>query len=583
MRIVMMQPFIQFHSTPGSSPKEPFRWSYTAVNEQLNAINHTLDISQGSFGGRGANFTLFPEYAVPGVKGVSTINDRISETDWPNESIIIAGVHGISKSEYADLCNMLGAVVSESNAPDTVPNDQWVNCAVIWVKAYGGTIGKWVQPKVRPAWPEMNVPCSDMFRGSTIYVFEGRYEPSDYPCRIVTFICFDWVAAVAGSTVWREFLSQLNEIKTPSDLDWVFVIQHNTGPNHSSFLNNTYQFLTDTSYAFIHRDKATIIHANTAVSREPVRTGLGGFSACVLSPTAQFECNCRRPTVCTQPSSLRGSDILERCKDVVFREMGECIHVFSVRVPRFAGYDATDRTYPLPTAGVYATRDTSDPRLCNGPVPAAVKWINDSLDIMRHLSATMLSGRPLKISAEEIEPFIIAGIRAINGPMSLDQVNWATCSYSNGMVSRDLNRRDNADLWSEPEADALEHLLHSLTAIGLAYSLEISGAMLHCSIQTDNGFVQVVAIRGDTYQDCRLHYDRLVRQQSPDPVLIIARDRHNVPPVPEEFWRIDEIDGESGLAFLDFQTLINSCRALSDTHTLKEQLDAVLPGHRQII
>ncbi|MFO8088569.1 MAG: hypothetical protein R6U13_01920, partial [Desulfatiglandaceae bacterium] len=526
---------------------------------------------------------LFPEYSVPGVAGVSIINDRISEPDWPNESIIVAGVHGISKSEYADLCAMLGAVVSHSNAPASVPDDQWVNCAVTWVKARDGAVGKWVQPKIRPAWPEMKVSCSDMFRGTTIYVFEGRYEPSGYPCRIVTFICFDWVAAVAGSTVWREFLSQLNEIKTQSDLDWVFVIQHNTGPNHPSFLNNTYQFLTDTSYAFIHRDKATIIHANTAVSREPVRTGRGGFSACVFSPSAQLECDCHRPTVCTQPISLRGSDILKRCKDVVFREMGECIHIFTIRIPRFAGPDATDKALPLPTAGVYATRDTPDPRLCNGPVPAAVKWINDHLDSIRHLSANILSGCPLKAAAEKIEPIIIAEIRAINGPMAFDQVNWAACSYSYGMEARDMVRRDNADLWSEPEADALEHLLHSLTAVGLAYSLEISGAMLHCSIQTDNGFVQVVAIRGDTYGDCRHHYDSLVRQQGPDPVLVIARDRDNLTPAPEEFLRIDEVDGESGLAFLDFQTLVTNCRTLSDKHILKEKLDAVLPGHRQIV
>ena len=583
MRVVSMHPFIQFHSNHGALPQEPFRWSDAAIGEQLNAISRTLDISQDSFGGRGANFTLFPEYAVPGVKGASIINERISETDWPNESIIVAGVHGISKSEYADLCNMLGAVVSQSNMPDSVPNDQWVNCAVIWVKAHDGAIGKWVQPKVRPAWPEMNVPSSDMFRGTTIYVFEGRYEPTEYPCRIATFICFDWVAAVAGTTVWREFLLRLNENKIQSDLDWVFVLQYNPGPNHPSFLNNTYQFLTETAYAFIHRDKATIIHANTAVSRQPARSGQGGFSACVFSPSAQFECDCQRPTVCTKPSSLRGSDILERCKDVVFREMGECIHVFSVRVPRFVGYDATDRTYPLPTAGVYAIRDTNDPRLCNGPVPAAVKWINDSIDIMHHLSATMLSGRPLKIAAEEIEPFIIARIRAIDGPMSMNKVNWATCSYSNGMVSRDMNRRSNADLWSEPETEALEHLLHSLTAIGLAYSLEISGKMLHCSIQTDNGYVEVVAIRGDTYEDCRLHFDNLVPQQGPDPVLIIARDRHNLTPAPEEFLRIDEIDGESGLAFLDFQTLINSCRTLSNAHNLKEKLDAIMPGYHRIV
>ena len=583
MRVVAMQPFIRFCSNLGARPREPFRWSENAVSEQLGGINRVLDISQGSFSNRGANFTLFPEYAVPGIEGVSIINDRILQAGWAKNSIIIAGIHGIKKSEYVDLFHMLGAAVSQSNAPDSVRDDQWVNCGVIWVKDADGVVNSWLQPKVRPAWPEINVSCNDMFCGTTIYVFEGCYEPTGYPCRFVTFVCFDWVASPAGTTVWRELVSRLNELRTEAALDWVFVIQHNQKPNHPSFLNNTYQFLTDPQYAFVQRDKAIIVHANTAVLPRPVRNGQGGFSACVFSPSAQLECSGSRPTVCTQPGSLRGSDILERCKDVVFREMGECIHVFSVRIPRFVTPDATDRTWPLPIAGVYDTSDSNDPRLCDGPVPAAVKWINDSLDIIRPMSATVLSGRPLKATAEAVEPSIVAGIRAINGHTAADRVNWAACSYSDGAESRNMNRRSNADLWSQFETDAMEHLLYSLTAIGLTYSLDVSCAALHGSIKTDEGFVEVIAIRGDTYQDCRLHYDNLVQEQRSDPVLVIARDRDNFSPVPEEFLRLDEINGEKGLAFVDYQTLVNACRTETDTTTLKETLDAFLPGPRRII
>ena len=578
-----MQPFITFCSDPGTLPREPFRWSENAESEQLNGIRRVLDISQGSFNTQGANFTLFPEYSVPGIKGVSIINDRILQTDWPKESIIIAGVDGITKSAYADLCDMLGAVVSQSNAPDSVPNEQWVNCGVIWVKDVEGKVKSWLQPKIRPAWSEMNVSCSDMFCGTTMYVFEGSYEPTGYPCRFVTFVCFDWVASPAGTTIWRELVTQLNECQKEAALDWVFVIQHNKKPNHPSFLNNTYQFLTDNSYAFVQRDKAIIVHANTAVSHQPVRNGQGGFSACVFSPIAQLECSGNRPTVCTQPRPLRGSDILERCKDVVFREMGECIHVFSVRIPRFVNPDATDRTGPLPIASVYGTRDSDDPRLCGGPVPAAVKWLNDSLDTILPMSVTVLSDRPLKSTAEAIEPTIVAGIRAINGHRAADHVNWAACSYSNGEESRNMNHRSNADLWSQAETDAMEHLLYSLTAIGLAYRLDVSGAALHGSIQLDEGFVQIVAIRGHNYQDCRRHYDNIVRQQGQDPVLVIARDRNNLSAERKEFLRIDEIEGESGLAFIDFQTLVNACRTDTDTITLKETLDAFLPGPRRII
>jgi len=581
VRMVAMQPFIRFHSPT----VEPFQWSNVAAKEQLTAIHRTLDIARGGFGGRSANFTLFPEYAIPGIVGAAVINERISADEWPNESIIIAGVHGIRKAEYAALCDVLSAHVSPSNAPNSVPNDRWVNCCVIWVKDREGVIGKWVQPKVRPAGLEMNVTCNDMFCGSKIYVFECRYEPSRYPCRFVTLICFDWVASVAGTTVCHELLTKLNQLWAESQpaLDWVFVVQHNTKPNHASFLNSTYRFLTDPTYAFVQRDKAIVVHANTAVSPRPARTGSGGFSACVFSPSAQLDCNSCRPTVCMQASSLRESSILERCKDVVFREMGECIHAFIVRVPRFVTPDATGRTYPLPLAHVHATCETNDPRLCGGSVPAAVKWVNDSLDDIERLSTTALAGCPLKVKAEAIEPAIINAMRPSNGHAASDSVNWAACSISRGNESRNKSRRLNADLWGADEANALKHVLHSLTSLGLAYSLEFENAFLHCAVQDDEGIVQVVAIRGDTHQNCRLHYDKFVPKHGADPVLVIARDRDNLIPTPEEYLRLDETAGERGLTFLDYHTLINNCRNAADSNTLKEHLDGILPRHSRII
>ncbi len=582
VRIVAMQPFVQFQSRT----EEPFRWSDDAVDVQLAAIRRTLDIAQDGFSGRAANFTLFPEYAIPGIDGVTIIDERITANTWPNESIIIAGVHGLSKPDYKNLCDMLTAQVSQSNAPDSVPDDQWVNCCVIWIKDFDGTIQKWVQPKVRPAWPEMNVTCNDMFCGSCIYVFACQYEVTNYPCRFITLVCFDWVASIAGNTVCNELLEKLNKSWTgdPKPLHWVFVVQHNPGPNHPSFLTSTYQFLVDTNtFPFVERDKAIVMHVNTAVSRRPARTGAGGFSACVFSPSTQLSCQCCRPTVCMQSSPLRGSDILKRCNDVVFREMGECIHAFTVRVPRFVTQDTTDKTFLLPSAHVHATYNSTDPRLCGSSVPAAVKWLNDSLDDVDRLSAIALTGCPLKANAEAIEPTIITEMRTSEGHAASDSVNWAACSLSHGTESRNENRRQNADLWGEPENEALEHVLHSLTSLGLAYNLEFEGAVLHGAVQGDEGFVQVVAIRGDTHQDCRLHYDSFVPKQGTDPVLVIARDRHNLKPVPEEFLKIDETENKCGLSFIDYQTLITYCRNAADSNALKGKLDDFLPRYRRII
>ena len=194
-RVVAMQPFVEL------SEEEPFQWQPAKVDSQLDAIRRTLELGQSGLNGRHANFTLFPEYSIPGIEGATIIDEKVQSAPWPNESVIIAGIHGLAKDEYAQLFQHLAVNVSEANFPDSVPSSEWVNCCLIWVKDRNGEIQRWVQPKIRPAWPENNVEYNDMFRGSTVYVFDCKYSLTSYPCRFVTIVCFDWVASEGGTTV----------------------------------------------------------------------------------------------------------------------------------------------------------------------------------------------------------------------------------------------------------------------------------------------------------------------------------------------------------------------------------------------
>jgi len=263
--------------------------------------------------------------------------------------------------------------------------------------------------------------------------------------------------------------------------------------------------------------------------------------------------------------------------------MGECIHAFTVRVPRFVTPDVTDRTCPLPLAYVYATCSSSDPRLSGRPVPATVKWVSDALDSTERVSVTALEGCSLKVKAEEIEPIIITAMRMTDGRAAADFVNWATCAFTHRNESRNESHRLNADLWGREEIDAIRHVLHSLTSLGLAYNLEFGSAILHGAVQDDEGIVQVVAIRGDTHEDCRLHYDKHIPHHGTDPVLVIAHDHDNLVPTREEYSKFYETTGNSGLVFLDYQTLIDKCRNAADRNMLKGQLDGILPRQSRII
>lgn len=583
VRVVAMQPFIQLHSPT----EEPFKWSDDAVDAQLNAISRTLDLAKHGFGGRGANFTLFPEYSIPGLAGASVIDEKITNEAWPKESVIIAGVHGLNKDEYYSLCQELAVYVSPSDTPNSVPDGQWVNCCITWIKEHDGKVNKWIQLKIRPSWPEKNVTCYDMFCGSTVYIFKALYT-NDFPCNFFTLICYDWVAvdSDSGTTVCDEVLNRLNMEWSgiPTPLDWVFVIQHNPDPNHSSFLNSTYRFLTNWNpYHFVERKESVVLHANTAVSVRPSRSGTGAFTACIFSPSVQLDCRACRPTVCMQPRNLRGSGILSRCKDVVFREMGECIHLFKVRVPRFVVPDATDRSYPLIDAKVYATTEVDDPRLCGSAVPAALKWINDSLDCINSLETYDLADCPLNTEAKFVQQDVISGIRVLDGHTAAGRINWATCSFSCEKKSRTVERQQNADLWDQFEMNALEHVIYSLTSLGLTYNLDIVSSSLHGTLISDTACVQIVAIRGETHTDCRRHFDSTIPKLGTDPVLIITRDRTNLKPTANEYSKFYEATSQHDLRFIDYQSLVTFCREAEDKETLRRCLDEFIPRERRII
>ena len=576
MRIVAMQPFIRFLS----QDEEPFRWRDDAIDNQIAAIIRTLDIARNGFNGLSANITLFPEYSIPGFNGVEEIDNIINDETWPNETVIIAGIHGLTKPEYAAIWETLEAYPTVGHLPEDVPDNQWVNCCAIWVKDLEGEVRKWIQPKIRPSWPERNVMNNDMFCGSNVYIFESMFEPDGIPCRFFSLICFDWVSSHTGRTVCEEVLQKLNESWDPTQkfLHLVFVIQHNDKPNHISFLNKTNDFFIDPKeYPFVERNDAIIVHANTAASILPSRFGNGGFTACVFSPRALFGIDECRPTVCMQPENLRGSEILSQCKDVVFREMGECIHSFKVNVPKFIKLDATGKVLPLSSANVHPITETNDLRLSGGPVPASVKWLGDSLDNIELLSSTSLQNQPLSPIAEEVEPVIIDSIRNSSGQSANRLVNWASCCIDGDIEIRDPNHRKNADLWNQPEKNALEHIVHSLTSIGIAYKLDINNTDLHALVMDDERIVQIVAIRGDDFEDCVKHYNSYIRSSIMNSVVVIMRDRDNLKMVPGLLKSILDSDNDRGEIFKDYQSIITCCRESENSEVLKGKFDDIFP------
>jgi len=281
------------------------------------------------------------------------------------------------------------------------------------------------------------------------------------------------------------------------------------------------------------------------------------------------------------PNQLGRDQLLGQCKDVVFREVGECIHVFTLSVPRFLVGNAENRSLPITEAQVHAVNGSTDPRLCGAQVPASVKWINDSLDNVDPPSDTFLREASFRQDARAVEADVIDVIRHSSGHEATAFIERAASWLSVSNSKQNQAKRGNPDLWTTSEEDTLQYVLDTLTCLGVAYELNAAEPDRHGAIVTDSGFVDVVVIRGRDPEDCRRHFDNYEpRLQGPDPVLVVVRGELGMTE-----GEIDTIyhNVRTGVQFLDFHKLAMLARSSIDAETLKEGLDAYVSEDLSLI
>ena len=325
VRMVVAQPYL---ADGALTPQEPYRVAVEAKERQLETVKTTIKVAKAE----NADFTVIPEYSVPGLDGVAAIEERLGSETWPPGAILIAGIDGLSKDEYASVLEAHHTCVDDANGKESVDDDQWVNCCVTWVKSSGGELFRWVQPKLWPAWLELSTRHQRMFKGKSMFLFRGRRTNKEV-FTFGTMICFDWIAPTSPTPA-QQFLAEAHRSAGDSQIPitWVFVIQHNEKPSHFEFLNRVGEFFRNQSYPNATRNDTCLIFANTAGRGDPGSCQTHGTSGLVLAPRAPFQTEGGLPTFAHDCSKFRGENggILAGlgCGDVVLRERGECIHAF---------------------------------------------------------------------------------------------------------------------------------------------------------------------------------------------------------------------------------------------------------------
>ncbi len=237
--MVLMQPYCRLEKPS----VQPFRWDEKFIERQSERITRTLELAKHP--DNKAHFTLIPEYSVPGIDGARHVYDTVAADSWHVNSVLVAGVDGLTRDEFAELLDSLHPE-NEADLTGCVSEHEWVNCSLTIVKEASRCVRTWIQPKIAPAELEQFTAADSMYQGTGINLFACKFD-NDTPCHFASLLCFDWVGRVQGCSVREAFLNELNTLwgGTRQPLHWMFVLQHNEAPNHYTFIDSTKQFLSN--------------------------------------------------------------------------------------------------------------------------------------------------------------------------------------------------------------------------------------------------------------------------------------------------------------------------------------------------
>lgn len=508
--IVIAQPWIEL------TEHEPFKILANKIDAQLEVIRRTIEIAKARHHGLDrTHFTVFPEYSIPGLRGIGLVQDLIGADDWPSMTVVIAGIDGLTSAEYAQLCESDGTYVHASNSSDQLRQDEWVNCSITFVKNAQGLVKKWVQPKTWGAWPECATRNEKMFCGKAVSVFKGALS-NGVSYRFCTLVCFDWTATVDGFSPVEWILRDLNERAGDGMLPvtWTFVIQNNEKPSHQAFLTRVAPYFNQTTYPKVLRTNACIVFANVAGASSPKKLRKYGGASTVLSRSNVFMPSDSVPTVCKGGARFReGSELLVNYYDAFFRERGACIHSFSQINPASAVVGPEGKAYGVNTAHVFAINGVPEARAPNGPVPAAVKWINDELDEVTSIADTL--GGPLAPIAKAASIENTKLLRGLAGKECEEFIQLATGHEPN----------KGADTWDSLELDGLNLICNTIDLLSCAgETIEKSNNTTHGTVTIGGAKTEIVALKGKTHEEC---LDRAAFIALDSRVLLVTTDPYH--------------------------------------------------------
>jgi hypothetical protein len=145
----------------------------------------------------------------------------------------------------------------------------------------------------------------------------------------------------------------------------------------------------------------------------------------------------------------------------------------------------------------------------------------------------------------------------------------------------------HADEWDRTEAEAMEHLVHTLDIIGLGFPNPSVGAdPAHATVLMNGQVVDLLAIHGNSHETC-VKYSKTFPPPSRRQFLLVSRDRDNtpwrrkfgsflVPDIPQLGQERRFTDPQGGSLHLGYEKLLDIFRNSSTQATLQRMIYAEL-------
>jgi hypothetical protein len=501
--------------------------------------------------------------------------------DWPTETVVIGGVDGLTKDQFAELVQKPNTTFDAvGNRLDRVQVHQWVNCVVTWAKLPTGEVRSWVQPKLSPAWIELDVQCMSMYQGRSIYVFKGIHSNADAPYQFATLLCFDWIGSTDAKRMWEWLLegiaTRAGQLGGILPLTWLFVAQCNSAPSHAAFMSQVGPFFDPAQYPRVTRDETCLVMANVAGKGIPGKTEKFGQSAVIVTQSRFSRPTCMS-TYGNGGAPQRGGDMLENFRDAVFRERGACIHSFLVIHPSTLPPGSAGRRFALREPTVHPFNGLDDPRAPGGGVPAVVKWMNDELDEPSKSLATKYTQLSLTAAASAAHQRAVVGLRKLKADALDSIVNFASLTANKG----------TPDEWKAGESYAVKHLLHTFSIFDVAqYPATFHGNGAQATIMRGETSLEVIAVMGASHEDCDKHALNCLPAHKGQ-LVVVSRDEDNTPWDPRFMTIYDQVRDEpsteakftqptSAIIRVGYHDVLAAYRNAANEAELKEALDAKL-------